>query len=207
MNSIPVNLAVEDDLSESVIRTLISFVNRGYHIGTTYGRNGFGYLRRTARGWNAAARGIPFILLTDLDNGPCPSALIQEWLGVPLHPNLIFRVAVREVEAWLLADTHNLASFLTVRPEIMPVHCDNIADPKESLVNVARRARSRDIRTRIVPREGSTAKQGPDYNACLGTFVRDHWDIGSASAASHSLNRALHKLRTFEPTWPEVSVQ
>ena len=65
MSPIPINLAVEDDLSEWVLRVLIDYVNREYSIGTTYGRNGFGYLRKTVRGWNTAARGIPFVLLTD----------------------------------------------------------------------------------------------------------------------------------------------
>jgi hypothetical protein len=207
MSPIPVNLAVEDDLSEWVLRALINFVDREYFIGTTYGRNGFGYLRRTVRGWNTAARGIPFVLLTDLDKIACPPTLIQEWLGVPLHPNLIFRIAVREVESWLLADIRNLASFLTVRQNVIPTNCDALDDPKAELVKVASRARSRDIRDRIVPSVGSTAKQGPDYNGCLGVFVRDHWDIGEACAASSSLNRAFQKLRTFEPTWPKIPFQ
>src|SRR5271163_4824291 len=111
MSPIPINLAVEDELSETVLRAILAFVDREYWIGTTYGRNGYGYLRRTITGWNRAAHGTPFVLLTDLDSSPCPSALIQEWLRVPLHPNLIFRVAVREVEAWLLADARNLARF------------------------------------------------------------------------------------------------
>lgn len=201
MSPIPVNLAVEDDLSESVLRTLLEYVDRDYCIGTAYGRNGFGYLRKTARGWNAAAKGTPFILLTDLDTNTCPPALIQDWLQVPVHPNFIFRVAVREVEAWLLADTCNLSSFLTVPQNLMPVHCDNLAEPKERLVYLARRARSREIRDRIVPKPGSTAKQGPDYNGCLSAFVRNFWDIAAACTESDSLNRAVLKLREFEPTW------
>ena len=207
MSPIPINLAVEDDLSEWVLRVLIDYVNREYSIGTTYGRNGFGYLRKTVRGWNTAARGIPFVLLTDLDKATCPADLIQEWLGVPLHPNLIFRVAVREVESWLLADVRNLASYLTVRQSMIPTNCDALDDPKAELVKVANRAKSRDIRERIVPSPGSTAKQGPDYNGCLGVFVRDHWDIGEACAASASLNRAFQRLKTFEPSWPNIPLQ
>jgi hypothetical protein len=204
MSPIPVNLAVEDDLSESVLRRLLGFINREYHVGVTYGRNGYGYLRKTVRGWNTAARGTPFVLLTDLDSNPCPSGLIADWLGVPAHPNLIFRVAVREVESWLLADARNLAQFLTVRQDLVPGNCDDLADPKERLVRLAKHARSRDIRQRIVPRVGSTAKQGPDYNACLGAFVADRWDIETACAISASLNRTVNRLRVFEPTWQQV---
>ena len=77
---IPVNLAVEDELSEAVIRRLLRHSKRQYAIGTVYGRNGFGYLRKTIAGWNKAARGIPFLVLTDLDTYPCPTALIEDWM-------------------------------------------------------------------------------------------------------------------------------
>jgi hypothetical protein len=101
---IPVNLATEDELSESVLRRLLAHADKGYSVGAAYGRRGFGYLRRTITGWNRAARFVPWVVLTDLDRGTCPAALIDEWLTEPKHPNLLLRVAVREVEAWLLAD-------------------------------------------------------------------------------------------------------
>src|SRR5580658_879547 len=100
MSVIPINLATEDELSEAVLRRLLGFAERGYEIGIVYRRGGFGYLRRTVRGWNRAAPGIPFMVLTDLDHHPCPRALIDDWLTEPQHPNFLFRVAVREVEAW-----------------------------------------------------------------------------------------------------------
>ncbi len=202
MASIPINLAVEDDLSEVVLRTIIERSNREYHIGTAYGRTGFGYLRKTVAGWNAAARGIPFILLTDLDHYQCPPELIADWLKVPVHSNLIFRVAVREVESWLLADPTNLAKYLAVSVRLVPAACDYIGDPKASLVALARRSRSSDIRSRIVPRTGSTATQGPDYNACLAGFVQTSWDLRSACTNSDSLRRAVERVVSFEPVWP-----
>jgi hypothetical protein len=204
MSPIPVNLAIEDELSESVLRTLLDYVDREYFVGTAYGRQGFGYLRKTAAGWNVGARGIPFVLLTDLDDQLCPSALIQEWLNMPLHPNLIFRVAVREVEAWLLADRINVARFLSVPRKIVPSTCDDLADPKRELIQLARKSKSREIRERIAPRINSTAQQGPDYNGCLTAFVKSGWDIQTACHASPSLARAVHRLRLFTPTWGAV---
>jgi hypothetical protein len=202
MASIPINLAVEDDLSEVVLRMIIRHSSRDYHIGTAYGRTGFGYLRKTIAGWNAAARGIPFMILTDLDEYHCPPGLISDWLKVPIHSNLIFRVAVREVESWLLADPTNLARYLSVPTALVPPACDQIPDPKAALVSLARRSRSKDIRGRIVPRTGSTAKQGPDYNGCLTGFVQTTWDIDAASANSESLRRAVNRVAKFEPVWP-----
>lgn len=204
MSPIPVNLAIEDELSESVLRTLLHHVNREYFVGTAYGRQGFGYLRKTVAGWNIGAKGQPFVLLTDLDDYACPLALIQAWLNVPVHPNLVFRVAVREVEAWLLADRTNIARFLSVRQEMVPLTCDNLPDPKQELVRLARSSRSKDIRERITPRIGSTAQQGPDYNGCLGAFVKKTWDIQRACTISPSLARTVQRLIAFTPTWPQV---
>lgn len=202
MPSIPINLAVEDDLSEVVLRTIILRSNRDYHIGTAYGRTGFGYLRKTASGWNAAARGVPFIILTDLDKYQCPPELISDWLRVPVNPNLIFRVAVREVESWLLADPSNLSKYLVVSTNLVPSACDQIPDPKAALITLARKSRSGEIRERIVPRAGSTAQQGPDYNGCLADFVRTRWDLQSACVNSESLRRTVNRVAHFEPVWP-----
>jgi len=56
MNPIPVNLAIEDELSETVLHRIIAHTGRGYAIGTAYGRGGFGYLKRTIHGWNRPPR-------------------------------------------------------------------------------------------------------------------------------------------------------
>ena len=202
MSSIPVNLAIEDRLSEAVLRRLLHYSARGYAVGTVYGRTGFGYLRKTVCGWNRAARGIPFVILTDLDEADCAPGLIRDWLKPDSqHPNLLFRVAVREVEAWLLSDPDHLADYLRVRRSRMPTGPDNLVDPKMTLVDLARTSRSADVRARIVPRTGSTAKQGPDYNACLTGFVTTSWTIEEARMNSPSLNRMVSRLAAFTPVW------
>lgn len=199
---IPVNLATEDELSEAVLRRLLRHARRGYSVGNAYGRGGFGYLRKTIIGWNRAARGVPFIVLTDLDNCVCPPALIEQWLpATPKHPNLLFRIAVREVESWLLADSANLSEYLHINAKRMPENPDQIADPKKTLVDLARLSRSADVRGRIVPKSRSTATQGPDYNACLCAFVAGQWDIDLARANSASLDRAVRRLAIFAPIW------
>jgi hypothetical protein len=203
MPPIPVNLAVQDELSETVVRRLLRYVGRGYAIGTTYGLRGNGYLLRNVEGWNRAARGKPFILLTDLDRYPCPSALVSDWLSRERHPNLIFRVAVREIEAWILADRPTFAAFLGVTERLIPEDAEAEEDPKRTLIAVARRSRNRGIRERIVPRPGSTAQQGPDYNACLSEFVATQWNIVRAAHAARSLSRTLRTFRQFTPTWPK----
>ena len=204
MSPIPVHLAVEDDLSEAVIRRLLLHTGRDYAIGMVFGRGDFGYLRTRANNFNAAAAsGTPILLLTDLDQHPCPSGLMDDWLDIEAHANLVFRVAVREVESWLLADREGFADFLGIDVVNIPLQPDQVADPKRSLVNLARRSRSRMLRESIVPRRGSTAVQGPDYNGCIGEFVRNEWNPDAATHCSPSLGRAWGRLISFEPDWSQ----
>ena len=202
MSPIPVNLAVEDQLSEAVLRRILSYLDRGFAVGTAYNRGGFGYLKRTVCGWNRAAAGIPFVLLTDLNSRyKCPPALIQDWLREPLHPNLILRVAVREVEAWLLSDPTNLSHFLGVSSAGFPEAVEQLSDPKAALIALATKSRKRVIRESIVPKPGSTARQGRDYNGCLVQFVERTWDIAASSDSCSSLRRTVERLRAFTPMW------
>jgi hypothetical protein len=68
-------------------------------------------------------------------------------------------------------------------------------------MDIAARSKSREIRESIVPKRGSTATKGPDYNACLGQFVLHHWNARAAASESQSLRRAMARLEHFTPSW------
>lgn len=196
---IPINLAVEDVLSEEMVNVILEQSGRRFAIGECYRPGGFGYLKKTIRGFNNAAKGTPFLVLTDLDNCECPPGLINNWLPVPKHNNLIFRVAVREAEAWLLAHRDAFAEFLGISNDLVPIYPDDEQDPKQCLINLARTSRKRRLREAIVPREGTTAKIGPDYNGKLIEFLVNHWNAQQASQNSPSLYRAVQSIINFEP--------
>jgi len=196
---ISANIAVEDLLSEVVVRR-IAAINGSYCIGTCYGKSGYGYLKRTVNGFNNAAKGTPFIVLCDLED-ECAPSLITNWLTNPKHPNLIFRVAVREVEAWLLADADGISSYLRVSRSIVPGNVDNIKDPKSSIIELAKRSNKRQLRLGIVPAAGTSAKVGPDYNGLLSAFVETTWNIDRACSNSNSLRRAVKAITSFVPTY------
>jgi hypothetical protein len=200
---IPLNLAVEDPLTESLFAKILSTIPTLYATRTIYNRGGYGYLRQNINGFNNAAKGIPFLIGTDLDRYECPAALIQEWLVRPKHDNLLIRVAVREAEAWILADKENLARFLGIRPSLVPDDVEEIPDPKGELIELARRARRRELREDICPPAHSTRKVGPNYNARLAVFVLQQWDPNAARERAESLGRAIDRLVAFRPTWPE----
>jgi hypothetical protein len=200
-DTVPIHLAVEDSLSETVLRVMLMQCGRNFAVGSCYCRGGYGYLKTKIGGFNQAAKGTAFLVLTDLNAYPCPPALIADWLRVPKHPNLLLRVAVREVESWVLADRQAFARFLGVPARFIPNHTDAAPDPKALLIDLARRSRNRERREAIVPRPGSTAKQGRDYNGELIRFVETQWSLGNAVKISSSLKRAVDALSAFRVKW------
>lgn len=201
MTDIPINLAVEDVLSEAVLKEILKQSQRPFSVGNCLNREGYGYLKKIIPGLNHAAKGTPYLVLTDLDNAECPLALISQWLSQPKHPNLIFRIAVKEVEAWLLAHREAFAKFLGISITLIPDDVDAIPDPKQFLINLARRSRKRSLRDAIVPAANSTASIGKDYNNQLIRFVQEDWQMELAQANSRSLQKAVNAIINFQPHW------
>ena len=195
-----VNLAFEDLLSEGVMRRILTWSARPYSVQTCFSQGGAGYLQQRVCGFNNAARGIPFFLLTDLDTETCAPSLIRKWIPREVHPNLIFRVAVREVESWLMADRANLARFLGVQIDLVPQNPEAILDPKREIIKLALHSRHNERRRDIVPRTGSTSKQGPNYNGRLLDFVNRSWDLDDAAEWSASLRGTLDAIKRFIPS-------
>jgi hypothetical protein len=188
-----VRLAVEDLLSEAVAKAALTRLNMS--ASQTIGLRGNAYLRSKVSALNKTARAFPVLLLTDLDSpSSCPPELIRGWISVPREEALIFRVAVVEVESWVMADHAAFAELLGIRRDRVPREPDRVPDPKQRLVALAKSSRKRRVREDIVPPRGSTAPVGPGYNPRVGEFVRTEWDPLRAAQRSPSLRRALSAL-------------
>ncbi len=198
-NQIQVNLAVEDSLSEMVLRTILQQSERSYVVGSCFLKGGYGYLKKSIRGFNNASKGTPFLILTDLDKAECPPELIREWLPYSKHPNLIFRIAVREVEAWLLADRQAFSEFIGIPIGLISDDTETIPDPKQKLIELVSKSKNKELREDIVPSMRSTARVGPNYNGRLGFFVTSHWRIKEAVNHSVSLKRTVSTIVGFKP--------
>ena len=110
-------------------------------------QGGFGYLKRRAAAFNNAAKGGPFILLTDLDQHVCPSELRHGVVGRTAQAQeLVFRVAVREVESWLLGDMIRLRSFLHLKNVRAVTEPEALLDPKQELLKLSLGSRVRRMR-------------------------------------------------------------
>jgi len=184
--------AVEGTVDEAVVQRLIEHI--GAVIGPVYGRRGKDHLRKSLGGYNQAARFAPWLVLMDLNSdAECAPALRAALLSVEA-PMMRLRIAVREVEAWLLADRERFATFLGVAAGGLPVSPEAEPDPKHSVVVVARRSKRRALRGDIVPRPGSGRREGPGYASRMIEFVLDK-KAGLASGSSCLARRkptALH---------------
>lgn len=199
---IPINLAVEDELSEWVARRALA-QHRRYAIGTVFRRGGFGYLKKQAHAFNNAAKGCPFLLLTDLDQHACPPELIGAWLTRPQHDHFLLRVAVREIEGWLLGDASGLGAFLGLRKSLAIPDPEALTDPKQELLRAALRCPRRLTRDALVWRDEESGRllQGPDYNGTLARFVSGSWDINVARRKCRSLDKLLAALARLEKSY------
>jgi hypothetical protein len=192
-NGIVISAAVEGIVDEAVVRKLIA--HAGATPGEVYGKQGKSLLRQRIAGYNNAAQRAPWIVLVDLDrDDDCAPPLRNAWLPHPA-PHLCFRIAVREVEAWLLADGERLAELLSVARKRLPADPEGLDDPKTTLVNLARTSRRRAIQEDMVPRQASGRQVGPAYSSRLIEFVSSYWRPDVAAARSESLQRAIDCLR------------
>ncbi len=188
-----IHTAVEGPTDEAVAVRLIRHV--GAVAGDVYGKQGKPHLRAKVSGYNRAARHAPWLVLVDLDrDADCAPALRAAWLLEPA-PLLCFRIAVRAIEAWLLADADGIAQFIAITRSKVPENPEALPDPKSALVGLARQSRRRDIRVDMTPREGSGLAVGPAYTSRLIEFVSQHWRPAEAAKRADSLARAIRCLR------------
>ncbi|MCC7044518.1 MAG: hypothetical protein IT183_11685 [Acidobacteria bacterium] len=194
---IAVTIAVEGLSDVPVARRILE--HAGLHEGRTYVRHGKGNLDRNLRGYNSAAEVAPWLTIRDLDHdAPCAATLVAALLPVRSRW-MCFRIAVREAEAWLLADHEGMARYLRVARHLLPDYPDSLDDPKATLVSIARRSSSRAIREDIVP--SLTAAVGPGYVSRISDFAQQGWSIERAVTRSRSLERCVARVKELR-AWP-----
>lgn len=186
----PCSVVVEGLLDEVVARRLLT--HAGLSMGNVYGRQGKGYIRRKAADFVQAGRHGLWLILCDLDNdAACAPELLRQW-RIEDAPYL--RVAVREIEAWFLADRDRIADFLAVSPARIPRDPEALDDPKNVLTSVARSSSRRLVREGVPPSDASGRSEGPAYSSILEEFVVDHWHVDVAMKESDSLTRLVKHL-------------
>jgi hypothetical protein len=114
---------------------------------------------------------------------------------------MCYRIAVRELEAWLLADRDGFSRFFAVPFRLVPFAPDTIEDPSLEIVKLLRSSTSQQKRRAMIPAQGSAVAFGPLYEAELIEFGTDHWSLRRAIRGSDSLARAHSSLRQLAQAW------
>jgi hypothetical protein len=74
---------------------------------------------------------------------------------------------------------------------------EQLEDPKQELINIARHSRRKQIRSAVVPEAGSTAQVGKLYVSEMMRFIETRWDIQIARTNAPSLNQCLLALEAL----------
>lgn len=188
----PIAIATEDPLSEAIALRLIAEIPTPHFIQFKLGRTGNGYLRSKMSSWCQMAQHQVMLVLTDLDRANCLVEFRDQWLAAEPPQNLLFRIAVREVESWVLAD-HVAMRTLIGAKGVFPAAPDELADPKQSLLKLAKSA-PKQVRADLLKNIGGNLAQGLGYNARLTAWINSEWSPQRAAERSPSLARARLRL-------------
>lgn len=190
----PIAIATEDQLSEAIALRLISEIPTPHCVTHKLRKGGFGYLRSKMDSWRQMAQHQVMMVLTDLDRADCLVEFRNQWLASrPLPASLLFRVAVREVESWVLAD-HVAMRALIGAKGVLPVTPDELADPKQALLRLVKAA-PKEVREDLLKTIDGNLSPGLGYNARLTEWVNSAWSPQRAAERSPSLARARVRLK------------
>jgi hypothetical protein len=191
-----VTCVFEDEPSHLAMLRMLSFFPNVFDEYAAIPCNGYGRIKKRIAAYNQAAKYGYFFVLTDLDRYECAPTLIDEWLPpehIEHNPQLLFRVAVHEIESWLLADRENFANFFAISKNLIPVEPDNELDPKKTVISLASKSRKSSIKKAIVPID-EYASIGPEYNIVFRNYIQNYWDINNARKHSPSFDKAMQAL-------------
>lgn len=193
-------VVAEDQLTQAVLHKCISGVLPAYSVARTEVMGGRGNVQRNLRAYAALAQRMPVLIGVDLDGDECASKLLGGWGRLPPQAGLLLRVAVREIEAWVLADQRRVASFIGAALNEVPRRPDELADPKRSLLELARAHAKSELKADLVPRnyDASYPRIGRAYNLRLCAFVAEKWRPHVARKKSASLERAMVALEQLD---------
>lgn len=189
-------MAISSVVEGAVDQAVVMRICEDYEIplGPVYIQGGKDQLDENLARYNYAAKRAFWIVLRDLDDDASCPVMLRKKLLPHTSKGMIFRIATRSVESWLLADQNALAAFLSINADKITMSPENLPSPKQYLINLARRSRKKAVVTGMVPRLGSNATEGPEYTSILTEFVFYNWNPERAQYNALSLKSCLARL-------------
>jgi len=151
--------------------------------------------------WNEASKWSKWVVMLDLDNdSDCPVSYIEQVLPNK-QPTMYLRIVVREIEAWLMADSENLAKFIGVKQSLIPKEPESIIDPKQRLLEIVKKGKKALLD--MIPTPESGRKIGIGYVSRIQEFLTHPthpWRPEIAQQSAESLMRCIRALSIIPKT-------
>ncbi|VVD78582.1 hypothetical protein [Pandoraea anhela] len=188
----------EDELCCVIAEALLSHVGVPFEIKQRLVSGGESKFRQKIPAMNNVAENVmPVLMIADADQAAC--VVEQRNLWLPRNPSmrLAMRLAVREAEAWVLADHVGFSKFANVSKDVFPTRPEAEIDPKQTLLGIVRRCKRRELREEMLPLKGATSPVGLGYNIHMREFVQKYWSVGRAAGRAPSLARAIPRIESL----------
>ena len=146
----------------------------------------------------AAQYSTKWLVVLDLDrDADCAPGYVKNILPSPTK-GMMLRIAVRSIEAWLMADRGKMAQFLKIPAANFPHNPDTEKDPKRFLIDlIRRRCRGKQFLYDMLPAEKSGREVGPGYSSRIANYVQNSWRPEVAAQHSDSLARCIRALKSW----------
>ena len=197
-----IRYAVEDDPLEAVAIKLIKQEKGNCDVRELGGSGrGCGPIFKRLDEYNETSKksGEPVIVFIDLDSTLCAPRLLDNLQkSHPIKdrqpPNKFqIRIAVREVESWLLADKEGLETYFGISQKAIHPSPERLRDPKQELLNLIKGKAKAKFKRAMLPKGKGTI--GTGYNDYLVDFINTVWDSTRACANADSLVRAIKRIK------------
>lgn len=185
----------EDELCCAIADALIAYSGIATNIQQRIVAGGAAPFKQRISAMNNVARNVmPVLMVADADQAPCVVTQRNAWLPPNVSQRLSMRLAVKEAEAWVLADHVGFSKFANISKDLFPAHPEAEPDPKQVLLGLVRKSKRRELRDEMLPGKGATSPVGLGYNIHMTDFVKNHWNIGRAVDRAPSLARAIPRI-------------
>jgi len=193
-------IVAEDRLTQAVLQKCVQHALPRFRVVRSEVKHGRGNVQRELAAYSKLSQIMPVLVGVDLDGDECAPSLLANWLANAPLPGLLVRVAVREVESWVLADRRRTSAFLGAVPDDITKSPDDLGDPKRALLDLARARASAELKRDLIPRNfAQYPRIGPAYNLQMCKFVEDRWRPHVAQRRSDSLARAIRAMASIDP--------
>lgn len=147
-------------------------------------------------GFNNAARfGVWLVLRDQNSEADCPGDIARRLLPKPAKL-MCFRLVVRAIESWFLADENFCSGVLGLPARFLAIPPESLPAPKTHFLSALANSGKRSIREQMVrSNRRGLLEAGPLYNDNLSRFAQDKWSPSRAAKKSASLQRAIRRIR------------